>query len=147
MKLKKLKCCVIDDDFLICDLVQYFCVKVVEIDYCFVVGIVMDGLSLFSFQFFDLVFFDFNLLDMNGKFLFDCKFVGVLVVMIIFEKDFVIVFYDYFDIIDYIIKLVFFSQFYCVVERVLIQFDDKIVIKSQEVILQLMFVKDGIKYV
>lgn len=147
MKPKKLKCCVIDDDPLICDLVQHFCAKVAEVDYCLAAGTAMDGLNLLSSQPFDLVFLDFNLPDMNGKSLLDRKPAGVPVVMITSEKDFAIASYDYPDIIDYIIKPVSFSQFYRAVERVLTQADAKTTTTRREETPQSMFVKDGTKHV
>ena len=141
----KLKCCVIDDDPLICDLIQHFCSKVPEIDFCLAAGTALEGLSLLTTQSFDLLFLDYNLPDMTGKALLERKPEGVAVVMITSERDFAIESYDYVDIIDYIVKPIAFGQFYRAVERVLAS-----QVKTNETApptARSMFVKDGTKLV
>lgn len=141
----KLKCCVIDDDPLICDLIQHFCSKVAEIDFCLSASTALEGLSLLTSQSFDLLFLDYNLPDMTGKALLDRKPSGTAVVMITSERDFAIASYDYIDIIDYIVKPISFGQFYRAVERVLVRQPHSQTAKPPTA--RSMFVKDGTKLV
>ena len=141
----KLTCLVIDDDPLICDLIQHFCSKISQIDYCLAAENALDGLSLLTSQPFDLLFLDYNLPDMNGKSLLDRKPNNTPVVMITSEKDFAIESYNYIDIIDYIIKPVSFDQFYRSVERVLTNLQKST--SELQNVSKSMFVKDGNKLV
>ena len=140
----KMSCLVIDDDPLICDLIQHFCSKVSQIDFCLAVGNALDGLNLLASQSFDLLFLDYNLPDMNGKFLLDRKPDDTPVVMITSEKDFAIESYNYADIIDYIVKPISFDQFYRAVERVLASRNDSVDVGHSA---KSIFVKDGNKFV
>lgn len=141
----KLKCLVIDDDPLICDLIQHFCSKVSEIDFCLAADSALDGLSLLTSQPFDLLFLDYNLPDLNGKSLLERKPEGTPVVMITSEKEFAVESYNYKDIVDFIVKPVPFERFYRAVERVLdLNEGEKM---EAENTAKSMFVKDGNKLV
>ncbi len=140
----KISCLVIDDDPLICDLIQHFCSKVSQIDFCLAAGNALDGLNLLASQSFDILFLDYNLPDMNGKFLLDRKPDDTPVVMITSEKDFAIESYNYPDIIDYIVKPISFDQFYRAVERVLTSRKNS---PEEEQSAKSIFVKDGNKLV
>ena len=114
-----LKCLVIDDDPLICDLVQHFCSKIKEIDYCLAADNALDGLNLLTSQNFDVLFLDYNLPDLSGKSLLQRKPPGTPVVMITSEKEFAVESYEFPDILDFIVKPVTFERFFRAVERVL----------------------------
>ncbi len=141
----KLKCLVIDDDPLICDLIQHFCSKVSQIDFCLASNNALDGLSILTSQPFDLLFLDYNLPDLTGKSLLERKPSGTLVVMITSEKEFAVASYNYKDIVDFIVKPIPFDRFFQAVERVIEVKNDNV--PDEGVAAKSIFVKDGNKLV
>ena len=139
----KLKCLVIDDDPLICDLIQHFCSKVEEIDFCLSADNALDGLKLLTSRPFDLIFLDYNLPDLNANSLLDMKQTDTPVVMVTSHATFAVESYDYSDIVDFIVKPLSFDHFYRAVERVL-ELSNKPTEKGQ-LAEKALFVKDGTK--
>ena len=121
-----LKCLIIDDDPMICDLVKYFCTKIKEIEYCISAGTGRDGLELLSSQAIDLVFLDYNLPDMKGQGLLELKQNALPVIMVTSETDFATKSYEYHDIIDYLVKPISFDRFQKGINKALGQLDSQI---------------------
>lgn len=142
----KLKCLVVDDDPLICDLIQHFCSKVNQIDFCLAADNALNGLSLLTSQPFDLLFLDYNLPDLSGKSLLERKPDNTLVVMITSEIDFAVESYNYDDIVDFIVKPISFERFYRAVERAT-EISKKVSPVDDRNTTQSTFVKDGTKLV
>ena len=141
----KLKCLVIDDDPLICDLIQHFCSKVDEIDFCLSADNALDGLKLLTSQPLDLVFLDYNLPDLNANSLLDMKQTKTPVVMVTSHAAFAVDSYDYKDIVDFIVKPLSFDRFYRSVERVLELYQKPVEKDGHSE--KALFVKDGNKLI
>ncbi len=141
-----LKCLIIDDDPMICDLVKYFCTKIKEIEYCISAGTGRDGLELLSSQAIDLVFLDYNLPDMKGQGLLELKQNALPVIMVTSETDFATKSYEYHDIIDYLVKPISFDRFQKGIKKALGQLESqiKLNLKNNK---EALFVKDGNKWV
>ncbi len=114
-----LKCLVIDDDPLICDLIQHFCSKVRQVDFCLAADNALDGLNLLTSQPFDLLFLDYNLPDLSGQSLLEMKQADTPVVMVTSHASFAAASYNYRDVVDFIVKPISFERFYRSIERVL----------------------------
>ena len=138
----KIKCIIIDDDPTITDLVQYYCSKVPEIEYCISCNNSIDGLKLISQQEFDLVFLDYNMPDLNGKTILELKQDKSSVVMITSHSDFAVDSYNYGSVIDYLVKPVGFDRFYKAVEKFFQSRKDSPDIRSDK----FQYVKDGNKW-
>ena len=140
----KLRCIVIDDDPLICDLIQHFCSKVSSVEYCIACENAMDGLNLLTSQTFDILFLDYNMPDIDGKSLLEMKRDNAHVVMITSHEAFAVESYNYPQIVDFIVKPISFERFYRAVERVESLINKKSIVKE---IPETLFVKDGSKLV
>lgn len=140
----KLKCLVIDDDPLICDLIKHFCDKIPEIEYCISAGTGMDGLQVLSGQEINLIFLDFNLPDMKGQYLLEIKKTDVPVIMVTSEAEFAAKSYEYEDVQDFLVKPISFDRFQKAVQRILTKPHQSTPIKQDQ---EVIFVKDGTKFV
>lgn len=140
----KLRCIVIDDDPLICDLIQHFCSKVSSVEYCIACENAMDGLNLLTSQTFDILFLDYNMPDIDGKSLLEMKRDNAYVVMITSHETFAVESYNYPQIVDFIVKPISFERFYRAVERVERLINPKSMVKE---LPKTLFVKDGNKLV
>ncbi|MBK8405360.1 MAG: response regulator transcription factor [Saprospiraceae bacterium] len=140
----KLKCLVIDDDPLICDLIKHFCDKIPEIEYCISAGTGMDGLQVLSGQEINLIFLDFNLPDMKGQYLLEIKKTDVPVIMVTSEADFAAKSYEYEDVQDFLVKPISFDRFQKAVQRILTKPQRSTPVKQDQ---EVIFVKDGTKFV
>jgi DNA-binding LytR/AlgR family response regulator len=146
----KLKCLVIDDDPLICDLIKHFCTKIPEVDYCIVAGSGQDGLQVLTSQEINLIFLDFNLPDMKGDYLLELKRSSVPVIMVTSEADFAARSYEYDEVYDFLVKPISFDRFQKAVNRVLVaaqsQTMTQVPAKPAES-SEFIFIKDGTKKV
>lgn len=140
----KLKCLVIDDDPLICDLIKHFCDKIPEIEYCISAGTGMDGLQVLSGQEINLIFLDFNLPDMKGQYLLEIKKTDVPVIMVTSEADFAAKSYEYEDVQDFLVKPISFDRFQKAVQRIITQPQRSAPVKPDQ---EVIFVKDGTKFI
>lgn len=140
----KLRCIVIDDDPLICDLIQHFCSKVSSVEYCIACENAMDGLNLLTSQNFDVLFLDYNMPDIDGKKLLEMKRDNAHVVMITSHEAFAVESYDYPQIVDFIVKPISFDRFYRAIERVERLTQQK---NQEKESPETLFVKDGNKLV
>ena len=140
----KLRCLVIDDDPLICDLIQHFCSKVSFVEYCIACENALDGLNLLTSQTFDVLFLDYNMPDIDGKSLLEMKQDDAFVVMITSHENFAVESYNYPQIVDFIVKPISFDRFYRSLKRIehLTQKTE-----SDKQFSETLFVKDGNKLV
>ncbi|MDQ3141363.1 MAG: LytTR family DNA-binding domain-containing protein [Bacteroidota bacterium] len=136
------KCLIVDDDPMICDLLQHFASKTPQIEYCISASNGTDALKMLSAEQISLIFLDFNLPDMKGQVLLELKQDLVPVIMVTSHEEFAAQSYEYEDVIDFLVKPISFDRFTKAIQRL----DQKIikpVQKSQESI----FIKDGSKLV
>lgn len=140
----KLKCIVIDDDPLICDLIQHFCSKVNSVEYCIACENALDGLNLLTSQSFDVLFLDYNMPDIDGKSLLEMKKDNAHVVMITSHEAFAVESYNYPQIVDFIVKPISFDRFYRALERIENLIQPK---NTEKEFPETLFVKDGNKLV
>ncbi len=141
----KIKCLVIDDDPLICDLVKHYCSKIPDIEFCLSANSGSDGLQILSNQQFDLLLLDYHLPDMTGQSILEIKSKDVPVIMITSEREFAAMAYDYDEIIDFLVKPLQYERFQKAIQRV-IQKEPitKTIISSDE---DICYIKDGTKYI
>lgn len=141
----KLKCLIIDDDPMICDLVKHYCTKINEIDYCIIANTGADGLQLLSNQEFDLLFLDYHLPDMTGHSILEIKSKTLPVIMITSEKEFAVISYDYDEIIDFLVKPLQFERFQKAVHRLKEpESASKSLVSANQ---DICYIKDGTKYI
>jgi len=105
-----MKCLVVDDDPLTCDLVEGFLGKIGGIDYCLKVNDGATALHLLAAQAFDAVFLDLQLPGIDGVSLLKALPGNTSVIIISANPDFGAESYQ-FDVVDYLIKPLDFSRF------------------------------------
>ncbi|MBK7810685.1 MAG: response regulator transcription factor [Saprospiraceae bacterium] len=144
----QLRCLVIDDDPLICDLIKHFCTKIPQVLYCISAGTGRDGLQVLSSQEINLIFLDYNLPDMKGEYLLELKRNKVPVIMVTSESEFAVKSYDYDDVLDFLVKPLSYERFYKAVSRT---FNESLSASTtSETIItnpEFIFIKDGTKKV
>lgn len=102
---------IIDDDLLICDMLQHFCDKVDAIDHVTVANSGLEAVNLISQNSFDVIFLDFHLPDITGKEILEVIPPATYVVMITSNTDFGHESYNYEQIIDFLVKPLDFIRF------------------------------------
>lgn len=135
-----MKCLIIDDDPLICDLLRHFCSKVDDISSITTTNSGFESINLINSHSFDIVFLDYNLPDLTGKDILEVIDQSA-VVMVTSHKDFASESYNYDVIVDYLVKPIDFSRFFKSIQKVqgfLAHKTDK---------LEHLFIKDGNKLV
>ncbi len=110
IKLKR--CLIIDDDPLICDLLEHFCSKVETIAEVTVSNSGFESVNLMGQYHFDLVLLDYDLPDITGKQILPLIDKETAVIMITSNKDFGYESYNYDQIVDYLVKPIEFGRFF-----------------------------------
>jgi len=105
-----MKCLVVDDDHLTCDLVERYLNQIGGIDYCLKVNDGSTALHLLATEAFDAVFLDLHLPGIDGVSLLKALPGNTAVVIISASPDFGAESYQ-FDVVDYLIKPLDFSRF------------------------------------
>jgi DNA-binding LytR/AlgR family response regulator len=108
---KTMRCLIIDDDPLICDLLEHFCSKINEIESVTTTVSGFESINLINSSSFDLIFLDFNLPDITGKDILDLN-PNSAVIMVTSNKEFALDSYNYPKIVDYLVKPIDFPRFY-----------------------------------
>ncbi|MCM4164139.1 LytTR family DNA-binding domain-containing protein [Arenibacter sp. P308M17] len=108
---KIMKCLIVDDDPLICDLLEHFCSKVSEIKSVTTTVSGFESINLINSSTFDLILLDYNLPDITGKDILDLN-PNSAVIMVTSNKDFALDSYNYPKIVDYLVKPLDFPRFY-----------------------------------
>ena len=132
---------IIDDDPLICQLVNHFCGKIEDISSTTLSNSGFEALSLINKYEYDLIFLDYNLPDLNGE-----QLLGIIphhtpVIMITSNKEFASESYNYEHIIDYLVKPIHFDRFQKSIQKV------KKYLATYSATNNLLFVKEGNKLV
>lgn len=104
-------CLIIDDDTLICDLLEHFCRKSGLVSATTSVQNCKDGLNLLSNENYDLIFLDFNLPDMTGRDFINMKSSPTPIIMVTSDPGFAAESYSYPEVVDYLIKPLSFERF------------------------------------
>lgn len=107
-----MKCLIVDDDPLICDLLEHFCSKIDEVTGVTIAMSGFEAINLINGTYFDLVLLDFDLPDITGKDILNIIDSLTAVIMITSHRDFAPDSYSYDQIVDYLVKPVDFTRFF-----------------------------------
>jgi len=107
-----MKCLIVDDDPLICDLLEYFCGKIDGITSISIAVSGFETLNLINGSNFDLILLDFDLPDITGKDILKCIDSDTAVIMVTSNRDFASDSYAYDQIVDYLVKPIDFPRFF-----------------------------------
>ncbi len=107
-----MKCLIVDDDPLICDLLEHFCSKTKGIESVSTAASGFETINLINNSRFDLIFLDFDLPDITGKDILNILDSNIAVIMVTSHKDFASESYNYDQIIDFLVKPINYSRFY-----------------------------------
>lgn len=105
-----MKCLVVDDDPLACDLVESYLEQIGGVDYCLKINEGSTALHLLATEPFDTVFLDLHLPGIDGVSLLKALPASTAVVIITASPDFGAESYQ-FDVVDYLVKPLDFSRF------------------------------------
>ncbi|MCM4153851.1 DNA-binding response regulator [Arenibacter sp. N53] len=108
---KGMRCLIVDDDPLICDLLEHFCSKIDDIKSVTTTVSGFESINLINSSSFDLIFLDFNLPDITGKDILDLN-PNSAVIMVTSNKEFAPDSYNYPIVVDYLVKPIDFPRFY-----------------------------------
>ncbi|SMD34074.1 two component transcriptional regulator, LytTR family [Reichenbachiella faecimaris] len=134
-------CLIVDDDPLICDLLEHFCSKVDFVSNVTVTNSGFESINLISQNQFDVILLDYNLPDITGKEILQTVGLGTFVIMITANRDFASESYDYEQIVDFLVKPIDFARFFKGMQKVQKQSHPSTHDTDQ------IFVKDGNKLV
>ncbi|MCG9972450.1 MAG: LytTR family DNA-binding domain-containing protein [Candidatus Bathyarchaeota archaeon] len=137
-----MKCLIVDDDPLICDLLEHFCNKVEQIESVTTASSGFETINLLNSTHFDLIFLDYDLPDINGKDILNVLNPDTSVIMVTSNKDFGSDSYNYEQVIDFLVKPVDFARFYKGFQKALVLREKENTIQKSRI-----FVKDGSKLV
>ncbi|NND32134.1 MAG: response regulator transcription factor [Saprospiraceae bacterium] len=112
-----MKCLIVDDDQLICDLLEHFCSKADEIGSVTTTNSGFESVNLINQNTFDVIFLDYNLPDITGKEILPLVPDATAVVMITSNKEFAATAYNYDKIVDYLVKPFDFTRFFRSVQQ------------------------------
>jgi len=136
-----MKCLIVDDDPLICDLIEHFCSKIDDIKSVTTTTSGFECINLINRHAFDLIFLDFNLPDITGKDILDIISANSAVIMITSYQAFGAESYNYSQIVDFLVKPVDFPRFFKAFQKAK-NFSTKQREKESR-----LFIKDGNKLV
>lgn len=136
-----MKCLIVDDDPLICDLIEHFCSKIDDIKSVTTTNSGFECINLINRHDFDLIFLDFNLTDLTGKDILNMIHPNSAVIMITSNHSFGAESYNYSQIVDFLVKPVDFPRFFKAFQKA-----KNYTTKQQEKDSRL-FIKDGNKLV
>ena len=111
-----MKCLIIDDDPLVCDMISHFVSKVDFIEYSIQCQSGTDALNLLALETFDLVFLDIDMPEISGIDLLQNINASLPVIIITSSPDFALESYNY-HVIDYLLKPVNYTRFYKAVQK------------------------------
>ncbi|EAR02444.1 LytR/AlgR family response regulator transcription factor [Maribacter sp. HTCC2170] len=107
-----MRCLIVDDDPLICDLLEHFCSKVDLITEVTISNSGFESVNLIDGGNFDLVLLDYDLPDITGRQILSLINKETAVIMITSNKDFGHESYDYDQVVDYLLKPIEFPRFF-----------------------------------
>lgn len=130
-------CLIVDDDPVICDLIEHFCAKIQDITSVITTTSGFESVNLINSSNFDMVFLDFNLPDITGEDIVRLIPKTSAVVMITSNKGFASDSYNYDQIVDFLVKPIDFSRFFKAFQKAK---DSKLKHKEKS---NRLFIKDG----
>lgn len=136
-----MNCLIVDDDPLICDLLEHFCSKIDEINGITIAVSGFEALNLINGSNFDFILLDFDLPDITGKDILNCVDSDTAVIMVTSNRDFASDSYTYDQIVDYLVKPIDFPRFFKGFQKVRNYMSNDQEAKSR------MFIKEGNKLV
>jgi two-component system, LytTR family, response regulator len=136
-----MKCLIVDDDPLICDLLEHFCSKIDAIKQIDIANDGYQSINLINNETFDLILLDYDLPDLKGSDILSVVSQSTKVIMVTSQKDFASESYNYSQIVDFIVKPLDFVRFAKAIQRV--QQQRHIVSAESDAV----FVKEGTKLV
>ena len=136
-----MECLIVDDDPLICDLLNHFCSKVEAITSVTTTNSGFESINLINQKNFDLVLLDYNLPDITGKEILQLVGQHTAVIMITANKGFASESYEYDQIVDFLVKPIDFTRFFKGIQKA-----QKFLNGNEQSESQL-FIKDGNKLV
>lgn len=136
-----MNCLIVDDDPLICDLLEHFCSKVDFVSNVTVTNSGFESINLISQNQFDVILLDYNLPDITGKDILQTLSTSTSVIMITANREFAPESYDYDQIVDFLVKPIDFARFFKAIQKV------KNRINAADTVSDQIFVKDGNKLV
>lgn len=106
-----MKCLIVDDDLLICDLLEHFCSKMDAIKHVTTANDGFGSINLINSQKFDLIFLDYDLPDLKGSDILGVVGLETKVIMVTSHADFASDSYNYSQIVDFLVKPLDFARF------------------------------------
>lgn len=134
-------CLIVDDDPLICDLLDHFCSKVDAITSVTTTNSGFESINLIGRENFDLILLDYNLPDITGQEILQVINAQTAVVMVTSNRDFAPESYNYDQIVDFLVKPLDFTRFFKSVQKA------QKFLKTGTTEADRLFVKDGTKLV
>lgn len=134
-------CLIVDDDPLICDLLDHFCSKVDAITSVTTTNSGFESINLIGRENFDLILLDYNLPDITGKEILHVISAQTAVVMVTSNRDFASDSYNYDQIVDFLVKPIDFARFFKGIQKA------QKFIRGSEPEDDHLFIKDGTKLV
>ena len=113
-----MKCLIVDDDPLICDLLEHFCSKIDGITSVVTTISGFESINLINSSPFDIILLDYNLPDITGEDILKIASPNTAVVMITSNKNFAPKSYDYDQIVDFLVKPINFARFFKAFQKV-----------------------------
>lgn len=138
-----MKCLIVDDDLLICNLLEHFCSKLEDITSVTITTSGFESINLIHGNAFDVIFLDYNLPDITGKEIVEIIPSSTAVVMVTSNKDFASDSYNYDWIIDYLVKPIDFTRFFKAFQKAksyvakLTQQEDRIFVKDGSTLVKI----------
>lgn len=102
---------IIDDDVLICDLLEHFCSKSDSIKTVTKSHSGFEAIQLLGQSDFDLIFLDYNLPDLTGKQIAGLIKPSTAIVMVTSHTEFAAESYSYDNIVDFLVKPIDYQRF------------------------------------
>lgn len=134
-----MNCLIVDDDPIICDLIEHFCSKISEIESTTITKSGFEAIQLLTDYNYDIVFLDFDLPDINGQQILEVINNQSHVIMITSNASFAADSYNYESIIDFLVKPIEFGRFFKAVSKAL-----QLRVKAEQ---EFLFIKDGAKLI
>ncbi|UXP31160.1 LytTR family DNA-binding domain-containing protein [Reichenbachiella agarivorans] len=132
-----MRCLIVDDDPLICDMLEHFCSKVDFISHVTLSNSGFEAINLINQRTFDLILLDYDLPDITGKDILQVVDNHTPVIMITANKDFGHESYNYDQIVDFLVKPIEFTRFFKGVLKVKKEIPN--ILKTENH----LFIKDG----
>ncbi|MES2731768.1 MAG: LytTR family DNA-binding domain-containing protein [Bacteroidota bacterium] len=112
-----MKCLIVDDDPLVCDMISHFVSKVDFLEYSIQCQNGVDALNLLALEDFDMVFLDIEMPEITGMDLLKNIKDSIPVIVITSTPDFALESYNY-HVVDYLLKPITYARFYQAVQKV-----------------------------